>query len=216
MGNARVTWTTTFFFFFFFSILVPRSSRAVDRHWRCSSASPLLPSFDRVILHYLSLPISSRFESRGSRTGGDSASKIYPLAFLLLILVQWPSFLILAKREREKHDIVEERYTIFVKFWEATMKRNEDSHFCDLLFNSIYIFLNERELSEVRNFNNNYLKLTPPKREKKLNPESLQVNYAARSRTREVSTRTKGRKKSRNAILPASRAQITHLLSNPR
>lgn len=47
------------------------------------------------------------------------------------------------------------------------MKRNEDSHFCDLLFNSIYIFLNERELSEVRNFNNNYLKLTPPKREKK-------------------------------------------------
>lgn len=92
------------------------SSRAVDRHWRCSSASPLLPSFDRVILHYLSLPISSRFESRGSRTGGDSASKIYPLAFLLLILVQWPSFLILAKREREKHDIVEERYTIFVKF----------------------------------------------------------------------------------------------------
>lgn len=96
------------------------------------------------------------------------------------------------------------------------MKRNEDSHFCDLLFNSIYIFLNERELSEVRNFNNNYLKLTPPKREKKLNPESLQVNDAARSRTREVSTRTKGRKKSRNAILPASRAQITHLLSNPR
>lgn len=100
MGNARVTWTTTFFFF---SILVPRSSRTVDRHWRCSSASPLLPSFDRVILHYLSLPISSRFESRGSRTGGDLIfSKIYPLAFLLLILVQWPSFLILAKRERER------------------------------------------------------------------------------------------------------------------
>lgn len=113
MGNARVTWTTTFFFFFF-SILVPRSSRAVDRHWRCSSASPLLPSFDRVILHYLSLPISSRFESSGSRTGGDSASKIYPLAFLLLILVQWPSFLIFAKREREKHDIVEERYIQFL------------------------------------------------------------------------------------------------------